>query len=303
MRWPNIIRIDRTYKPQLSLNWKKMKALELDTSSTVQIAEIAPVVNGKPDVSAIKDIDLEKLMGKLREQTVIFRTAQTVWKDMKPNWKASPALLMAQLVGLTEQFIDSDRIAILPALFNQDNKRRRLVITLNMSKVIRHLWQAVEFNNTETMTPVFDSDHPIHSTGDMRPWRTGKPCEYMKRNHINYCVYDSTWEKSAAFILDKNDMVKAWAKNDHLGFHIPYIYNGVVRMYRPDFIIHLASGDFLVLEIKGRQTEQDDVKHGYMREWTEAVSRHGGFGCWRFDVSSKPADLEDVMEKQNNTAA
>ena len=303
MRWPNIIRIDRTYKPQLSLNWKKMKALELDTSSTVQIAEIAPVVNGKPDVSAIKDIDLEKLMGKLREQTVIFRTAQTVWKDMKPNWKASPALLMAQLVGLTEQFIDSDRIAILPALFNQDKKKRRLVITLNMSKVIRHLWQAVEFNNTETMTPVFDSDHPIHSTGDMRPWRTGKPCEYMKRNHINYCVYDSTWEKSAAFILDKNDMVKAWAKNDHLGFHIPYIYNGVVRMYRPDFIIHLVSGDFLVLEIKGRQTEQDDVKHGYMREWTEAVSRHGGFGCWRFDVSSKPADLEDVMEKQNNTAA
>ena len=295
MRWPNIIRIDRTYKPELSLNWKNMKALELDTSTTVQIAEIAPVVNGKPDISAIKDIDLEKLMGKLREQTVIFKTAKTIWKDMKPNWKASPTLLMAQLVALTEQFIDSDRIAILPALFNQDKKKRRIVITLNMSKVIRHLWQSVEFNNTETMTPIFDSDHPICSTGDMRPWRTGKPCKYTKRSHINYCVYDSTWEQSAAFVLDRDDRVKAWAKNDHLGFHIPYFYNGVVRMYWPDFLIKLKSEKILILEVKGKQTEQDDTKHEYMKEWIKAVNQYGKFGSFHWDIVDSPAKILDVL--------
>ena len=28
----------------------------------------------------------------------------------------------------------------------------------------------------------------------MRTWFTGKPCEYTERSHINFCVYDSTWE-------------------------------------------------------------------------------------------------------------
>ena len=34
-----------------------------------------------------------------------------------------------------------------------------------------------------------------------------------------------------------------------------YIYRGVVRKYRPDFIVRLTSGEYLVLETKGR--------HGY----------------------------------------
>ena len=51
------------------------------------------------------------------------------------------------------------------------------------------------------------------------------------RSHINCCVYDSTWEASDAFVLDHADEVSAWAKNDHLGFEIIYIYRGVVRKY------------------------------------------------------------------------
>ncbi len=184
--WPNVIRIDRIYKPELLVEWEKVKPLKLDTSTTVEIAEIAPVVNGQPDVSKIKDIDLERLMKKFRRQTVIFKTAQSLWKEMNPNGKASPAVLMAELVRLTEQFLNSGRIEISPALFNQDRKKKQLVITLNMTKVIRHFQHAIESNNTEKMTLVLDSDHPIRTTGDMRPWRTGKPCEPTKRSHINY---------------------------------------------------------------------------------------------------------------------
>ena len=301
--WPNVIRIDRTYKSELSIDWEKITPLLVDTSQTVEIAEIAPTVNNQPDISKIKDIDLEELMKKIRKQTMIFRTAQSVWKEMKPSWKASEAVLLAELVRLTEQFIDSDRIQISPALFNQDKKKRQLVITLNMSKVIRHFWQAIEFNNTEKTALVFDSHHPIRSTDDMRPWRTGKPCEPATRSHINFCVFDSTWEASESFELDRNQQVAAWAKNDHLGFQVPYVYNGVVRTYWPDFIIRLASGDFMVLETKGQQTEADDAKHDYMREWIEAVNQHGGFGHWRFDVSRQPSDVKDVLEKHGKASA
>ncbi len=293
--WPNVIRIDRTYRPELAIDWKKIKKLELDTSTTVEIAEIAPTVNNKPDVSQIEDIDIEKLAKKFRKQTLVFKAAQIVWQEMKPEWPASAPLLMAELVRLAEQFLDSDRIQIMPALFNQDVKRRHLVITLNMSKIIRHFWQAIEFNNTEKTALVLDDNHPIRSTGDMRPWRTGKPCKAAKRSHINYCVYDSTWEASESFELDRNKAVEAWVKNDHLGFEVLYIYNGIVKKYRPDFLVRMKSGELLVLETKGQQKEKDDTKHAYMKEWIKAVNENGRFGKWKFAVSKKASDIKDIL--------
>ena len=141
-------------------------------------------------------MDLENLMNQVRKQTMIFKAAQEVWQEMSEHWKGSGHVLIAELVRLAEQFIDSDGIQISPALFNQDEKRRQIVMALNMTKIIRHFCQAIEFHNTEQTALVFDSNHPIRSTADMRPWRTGKPCNPTQRSHINYCVYDSTWEAS-----------------------------------------------------------------------------------------------------------
>ena len=155
---------------------------------------------------------------------------------------------------LVERFIRSDKIRIAPALFHQDELSRRLIITLNMTKVVQHIREAIRFENTERLEPVFDRDHPIRSTADMRTWWTGRPCGYTQRSHINFCVYDGTWEASEAFELDRNPAVEAWVKNDHLGFEVLYVYRGVVRKYRPDFLIRLRSGTMLVLETKGRDT-------------------------------------------------
>ncbi len=102
--------------------------------------------------------------------------------------------LLAQVFGVVEQVIQSDRIVITPTLFNTDDVRSRIIITLSMTKVVQHIWEAIRFENTESLEPVFDSEHPIRCTGDMRPWYTGKPCEVTRRSHISLCVYDSTWE-------------------------------------------------------------------------------------------------------------
>ena len=59
---------------------------------------------------------------------------------MQKDWKGSKELLLAQVVRLVEQFIRSDRITIFPALFSQDDLQRRLIITLNMTKVVQHIW-------------------------------------------------------------------------------------------------------------------------------------------------------------------
>ena len=298
--WPNVLRIEQVYHPHLSVDWEGVESLELNAGDTASIAELAQTVEGKPDVTKIREIKLEELAKESRLQSIIFAMARDVYNQMKPDWSGGKEILLAQIFVLTEQFIDSGRILINPALFNQDDLRRRLMLILNMSKIVNHLWQAIRFENTEKLVPVFDRAHPFSSTGDMRPWHTTKPCERTCRSHINFCVHDSAWEASEAFVLDRNSAVAAWVKNDHLRFEIIYIYKGVVKRYWPDFIIRLKSGDFLVLETKGQETEQDKAKRRFLEEWAKAVNEHGGFGHWRTAVSRSTSDIKDILHRHSS---
>jgi len=293
--WPNIVRIEHVFQPILAVDWSRLPLLELDAAQTAQVAELAPILEGKPDVTNIDRIELERLAREFRTQRIIFETARDVFDQMQVAWKGSREVLLAQLIRIVEQFIRSDRIRIIPPLFYQDELRRRLIITLNMSRVIQHVLDAVRQENTERLEPVFDRDRPILSTGKMNAWYTGKPCARTNKSHINVCVYDSTWEASDAFILDTSDAVAAWAKNDHIGFEIRYLYQGVVRKYRPDFLVRLVNGEMLILETKGEENEQDRVRHRYLDEWVQAVNAHGGFGRWRWAVVRHPGEIRDVL--------
>jgi type III restriction enzyme len=295
--WPNVIRIEQTYRPRLTLDMERVKPLELNAFETVQIAELAPMVDGKPDVTKISQIDLEKLGRKFRMQRIIFEVARDEYDQIQKNWKGNKEVLLAQLIRIVGQFISDGKIQITPSLFHQDDMRRRVLITLNMNKIVQHIADAIRHDNVETLVPVFDRDRPIRSTGDMRTWYTAKPCEYAKKSHINFCVFDSTWEASEAFQLDQNENVTAWVKNDHLGFEILYTFQGIVRKYRPDFLIKFKTGDFLVLETKGQDTQQDKTKRSFLDEWIKAVNNHGGFGKWSWVVSYKPSDIPDLLAR------
>ncbi|HEY9691566.1 MAG TPA: DEAD/DEAH box helicase family protein [Oculatellaceae cyanobacterium] len=298
--FPNIVRIDYIYKPELKLNMSQVETLQLDAYDNSTLAELAPIVDGKPDVTKIKEIDLEDLGRKFRMQKIAFEVARDIFDQMKPGWKGNREYLLAKLIRLVEEFINSDLIQISPPLFNSDEFRQRILLTLNLRKFVQHIWNAIYLENTEVIEPVFDPIHPIRSTGDMRPWYTGKPCGYTRKSHINYCVFDSTWEASEAYELDRerNDhIVNAWVKNDHLGFEILYIFQGVVRKYRPDFIIRLKNENFLILETKGKKTQQDEAKWGFLDQWIKAVNQHGGFGYWQRAVSTTPADIRMILNR------
>jgi type III restriction enzyme len=295
IRWPNVVRLERLFFPILKIDWSKVTTLELDAAQALQVAELAPVLEGKPNVNFVNRIELEQLAREFRQQRIVFETARDVFDQMRPSWRGGRELLLAQLVRIVEEFIRSEHIAISPPLFYQDELRRRIIITLNMSRIVQHVWDAVRQENTEKLMPVFDRDHPLRSTADMRTWYTGKPCERTKKSHINVSAHDSTWEATDAFVLDNSEHVVAWAKNDHLGFEILYIYRGVVRKYRPDFLVRLADGTMLILETKGQETEQDKVKQRYLEEWVQAVNTHGGFGCWRCAVVRGVGEVRDVL--------
>jgi len=75
------------------------------------------------------------------------------------------------------------------------------------------------------------------------------------------------------------------------------LFKGVVRKYRPDFIIRLKTGGHLILETKGQETGRDRTKLEFLDEWVTAVNCHGGFGKWQWAVSRNPADVADILEK------
>ena len=297
--WPNVIRIDHEYRPQLTLDPLKTKPLVLDAYDTATLAELAPMIDGKPDVTRLTQINLEELGRKFRTQKIIFVAASDLYDQMKPTWKGNREYLLAQLIRLVERFVESGNIQVHPPLFNQYDLRRRIVVTLNMSKIVQHMWEAIRFENSLTLEPVFDTEKPIRSTGDMLPWYTGKPCEHTKRSHINMCVFDSTWEASEAFELDRNPNVAAWVKNDHLGFEITYSSKGVIRKFRPDYLIKLTNGRMLVLEVKGQDNQEQQTKREFLSEWVRAVNGHGGFGSWAADVSRHPGDVFEILLRHN----
>jgi len=70
-----------------------------------------------------------------------------------------------------------------------------------------------------------------------------------------------------------------------------------VKKYRPDFLIRLASGVMLVLEVKGQESQESETKRKFLAEWIQAVNTHGGFGKWTSDVSFDPADVEGILER------
>ena len=266
--WPNVIRIDHVYRPRLSLDWQKVKMLELNASQTAQIAELAPIVEGKPDVTKIAAIDLEHLAREFRTQ---------------PDAKG-----LAGQQGVSVGPTGPPSRAVHP--LGQDQHHPAPVLSGRAETPSHHHAQ-------------HDQSGAAHLGGDpLRQYaeagadlRPGPPdpfnrrhgylvhrqaCEYTTRSHINFCVYDSTWEASEAFELDHNPAVEAWVKNDHLGFEVFYVHRGVVRKYRPDFIIGLKSGGYLVLETKGQDSEQDQTKRRFLDEWVNAVNGHSGFGHW-----------------------
>lgn len=297
--WPNIVRIDREMKPRLSLDISAMEPLTLDTSTTRLRADLAPIVDGKTDLLKCTEIDLEKLDSNLRMQSIVFNAAVQVYDLMKSEWQneGTKFSLLGQVISLAEQYLESDRIEIVPPLYNINPLRRRIVLMMNMNKIVQNLWSFIRITQTEKLLPIFDQSKKVRSTEDMMTWYTSKPCTITRKSHISHCACDSAWEATESYRLEKNPHVAAWVKNDHLGFEIVYVFDGVVRKYTPDFIVRLTNGKTLVLETKGQETRRDIEKRKALAEWIACVNSLEEYGEWRNDVSYNVADVDGIIEK------
>jgi type III restriction enzyme len=296
IRWPNVLRVDTVVRPTLVVDWAKVEPLRLDPAQTPTSAEIAPALGGATNMDQVHVIDLEKLPEDFRLQRLVFKAARKAFEELGGRFSGSREYLATQLIRLVEQFLESDRLDI-PSLFHQEPLRKRILIALNIDLVVQHLLRFVDQQNLDRIEPVFDEESPIGTTRAMRAWYTTKTCHPTRRSQISHMLADSAWEQHAANLFERSDQVAAYAKNDHLGFQIYYLWNGARRRYVPDFLIRLANGKTLVLEIKGEDSEQNRAKRAALDAWVQGVNTKGGFGLWCRDVAFEPAQIQDVIAR------
>jgi len=299
VRWPNVLRVDTVLTPTLIVDWDRVATLTLDPAATPVLADIAPALGGAADMSKVTRIDLELLPEAFRLQRLVFRAAQKAFEATAGRFVGRREWLALQLIRLVEQFLSSGRLLV-PSLFHQDEVRRSILIALNLDGIVQHLMRHVEQQNRERLEPIFDEEQPIGSTRAMRTWYTTKTCLPTQKSQVSHMLADSAWEQHAANLFEIDGRVQAYAKNDHLGFQIVYLWNGVRRRYLPDFLIRLANGKTLILEIKGEDSEQNRAKRSALAAWVEAVNAKGGFGVWSWDVAFQPAQMQDILDRHAN---
>ena len=134
------------------------------------------------------------------------------------------------------------------------------------------------------LLPILNRYAPVGTTADV-DFKTVQRVHHTAKSHLNQVTLDTnTWEAAAAFRLEESALVESYARNDHLELNIPYEFEGVSHYYEPDFLVKLAGGKTVIVEIKGYETNQDRAKHEAARRWVDAVNNWGQMGEWTFHV-------------------
>lgn len=302
IKWPHVVRVDYKLKYFLNLDWGKMNKLTLSPDDAPTIVEVAPVIEGKPKFDQISELNLKKLADEHRLQQTKLQAAVRLQEQFGSNWEGNPGSHVGQLINIIDEFLTSDKIEFKLPLFYGTEDLKRIVISLNLQKIINHIGNFIKSSSEEAPTAIFDAVRPTRSTATSAIWYTTKPTQPVKKSQISHIVVDSGWEKiGIEFERDRIPGLTSWAKNDHLGFEIYYFWQGQTHTYYPDFIIKFEDNRHLIVEVKGQETEQDRAKWAAALEWVRAVNLNGNFGIWDFKVLTDPKDVFEVvkMEKIN----
>ena len=156
-------------------------------------------------------------------------------------------------------------------------------------------------------TVLLDSYNPFGSTADV-DFATAKETYSTdpRRCHVNRVVCDSGWEAEFARTIETHPQVRAYVKNQGLGFTVPYRLGGEARAYLPDFIVLADDGHgeddllHLMVEVKGRRLEDAKAKKETVEtQWLPGVNRLGEYGRWKFlelrDVYSMREEIDAVL--------
>ena len=284
--WPNIVRIDTNQVHELSIEDIPELTLAPNLTLSAQLAQTLGewMKVGQDDLYTLDIAQVPRL------QTILFSMAKALLESApleEIRKKMSTPRLFAALVRLAEDFIASEKCHWEDNLFWQKvdlkTPEERLAYAYQMGSVVQHLLKHLASKDNLVLSIVRDSRLPTLSTAKMRTWHTTKePKLTGPKSQIGAAVYDSAWEQSVAETLAGMDAVQAYVRNDrHVGLRVRYVSQGLTRLYIPDFIVRLTTGETVVLEVKGQDDRTAKDKHEALERWCKAVTALHDFGPWR----------------------
>ena len=250
-------------------------------------------------------IDLSlKHLDKVREATLVFhltkRLLETKWRDRGGDPKLH---LFGQLKRITRQWLAEHLVChggTYPAQLLYQSLADTACDRITRGIVASH-------QHERPIQAVLDPYNSEGSTSYVQ-FTTSKTIRWRTRSdrcHVNFAICDSNWEREFCRVAEAHPSVRAYVKNQGLGFEVPYRYQSQSRIYVPDFIVLVddgrGDGDLLhlVVEIKGFRGEDAKEKADTMnRYWVPGVNALGTYGRWDFDELTDVYTMEqDFAEK------
>jgi type III restriction enzyme len=297
IRFPRVEGYRQAIRNRVHVEWPSLAPLSLDPNKIppeVQVKGMLPTNKGRPSLhgpGALEDVTLNPYRKSYRLQQVVFEMARDLAKQYltQSDCSVPPHVLFPQIVEIVDKYVRELVKPVAPA------ERIDIAVSPYYGWVIERLVEAIKPDASAGEAPelpAIELNRPSGTTGEVDFW-TSREVRPIINSHVNYVVADTKqWEQSAAYFIDTHECVDSFVKNAGLGFAIPYLYNGQMHDYEPDFIIRMKGTTPLniILETKGYDPLKD-VKRQAAERWVAAVNADGRFGRWKYQVIEQISDV------------
>ncbi|WP_258360229.1 BPTD_3080 family restriction endonuclease [Moorella sulfitireducens (nom. illeg.)] len=300
--FPRVEGYQQAIRNRITVDWQAVAELTLDPTKIPPEVEMkAGLANNRGRYSLIgpgkiENVNLNPYRSGRRFQELVFDLALDLTRTYvsQQNCEAPAHILFPQLFRIVKRYLREKVHPVFPANILD------VFLSPYYGWVIERLVEAIRPDTSQGETPEvprYETNRGPGSTAEVDFW-TSRDVREVVHSHVNYVVADTKkWEQSAVYFIDTHEMVDAFVKNAGLGFAIPYLHNGQVHDYVPDFIIRLKNNaGHLILETKGYD-ELTEVKAQAARRWVAAVNTDGSYGRWHYAIARKPAEIAEIIRK------
>jgi type III restriction enzyme len=298
--FPRVEGYTQAIRNRVSVDWHQVSKLVLQPGRIppdVQMKAALPNNEGRYSVMGpgkIEDVNLNPYRRDRRLQELVFDMARALTRDYvaQPGCEAPAHVLFTQIVAIVQRYL-REKVQVVPPCDIRD-----LFLAPYYGWAIERLVENIHPDTSQGEAPEiprYETHRGPGSTAEVDFWTTRDDRKLRESNrcHLNYVVLDTLrWEQSAAYYLDTNSHVEAFVKNAALGFAIPYLHNGQMHDYLPDFIVRLRTKRpvHLILETKGYDP-LEDVKRAAAERWVNAVNAEGSYGHWSYAIARDPEEV------------
>ena len=250
--------------------------------------------------------ELTEVRGARHQQVAFEVAADTLKRKFAGHDGVLKPWLFPALVDLTKRWLDPASGIV---TFADNTPVGFLLLAEPKAQAAEAVFHAVARHADERLEILLPILRPFDGQGstDDVSFLTRKLVVPTRKSPVNLVVLDgpkgNTWEEALADLLENHQRVAAYVKNDHLGFTIPYVWEGRGHQYIPDFLARLgdeADGvtRTLIIEVSGGRKDpaQAAVKAATARDqWCRAVNNLGTFGRWAYVEISAMPDATHVL--------